>query len=83
MVIVAFTYGLRPRAMFKKLLGKQPYYRKEMMERVHLYMKQDEVESEKFKTNQGEKVNLAPYTRGHIQEGTRYQVMKQTQSNRF
>ncbi|KAL7583470.1 uncharacterized protein LOC111905507 [Lactuca sativa] len=40
MVIVVFTYGLHPGVLFKKQVGKPPKSRKDMMERVHHYMKQ-------------------------------------------
>lgn len=47
MVIIAFTYRLRPGILFKKLVGKPPKSTKEMMERVHRFMKQEEAESKK------------------------------------
>lgn len=70
MVINVFTYGLRPRALFKKLVGKQPTSRKEMMKRVHRYMKQEEVASKTLKTYQGggttiQKDSRALYVRNH------------------
>nr|KAJ0190028.1 hypothetical protein LSAT_V11C800388460 [Lactuca sativa] len=76
MVIVAFTYGLRRGVLFKKLVGKQPSSRKEMMERFHRYIKQEDTKSKNLKTEQWEQVKRAPYTRVHIPEGTRYQGMK-------
>lgn len=50
------TYGLCLGTLFKKLIGKQSSSRKEIMERVHRYMKQEEAASKKYKTNQGEKL---------------------------
>lgn len=71
MVIVAFTYGLWLRPLFKKLVGEQPTSRKDTMERVHRYMKQEDATSEKVKFDQEEKLNVqndsrAPYARGHV-----------------
>lgn len=56
MVIVAFTYGLRLRPLFKKLVGEQPMSMKDMMERVHRYMKQEDATYEKGKIDEGEKI---------------------------
>lgn len=55
MVISTFTYGLLTRALFKKFVGKPPTSRKDMMERVHHYMKQEEAASKKINSDQGER----------------------------
>lgn len=51
MVIATFTYRLCQRVLFKKLVRKQPKARKDMMERVHHFMGQEEVASEKIESD--------------------------------
>ena len=49
MITAAFTYGLCPGLLFKKLIGKPPKYRKDLLERVHQFMKQETTQLEKSK----------------------------------
>lgn len=46
-------------------------------------MNQEEVASEKLKTDQGEKATRAPYAKGNALENEKHQIMKQTRFNRF
>lgn len=52
MVIVSFTYGLCPGVLCKNIFGKPPKSRKDMMEKVHRYIKQEKATSEKMKSDQ-------------------------------
>lgn len=83
MVIVAFTYGWWPQVMFKKIVGKQPSSRKEIMERVHRYMKQEDTTFEKIKTDHGERESWAPYARGNTSEHAKNQTTRQTRFHCF
>lgn len=51
------TLNAPKRALFKKLINKKSKSRKELIERVHMFLKQEEVASGKMKGDGEEKAN--------------------------